>query len=74
MKQINIIHGDSDGFGTDRTMHMHVRQISCLNNFSPEAAWETGNFLILATYELCMCVKDMPTPIETREKYDSVPE
>jgi hypothetical protein len=70
-EQINIIRGDSDGFRTDRTMHMHVRRISFLIISRQKQHGKQGPFLILATYELCTCIKDMPAMTETREKYDS---
>lgn len=51
-------------------MHMHVRRISFLIISRQKQHGKQGHFLILATYELCTCIKDMPAMKETREKYD----
>jgi hypothetical protein len=48
-----IIRRDSDGFGTDRTIYMHERQISFLMISHPKQHGRQGPFLMLATYEQC---------------------
>jgi hypothetical protein len=65
--------GDSDGFGTDRTIHMHeMRRISLLEKSliisHQKQHGKQGPFLMITTYEPCTCIEILYAPIQTKRK------